>query len=141
MRWGDEADQEERFDYLIAATGRTPNVDKIGLENTTLSLGVMGVPEYDPLSGRAGDSHIFIAGDAALDLPLLHEAADDGRLAGENAARFPHSYRRSRRAPIGVVFSDPQIAIVGASHAALTKRPGCKFATGEVSFEDQEERV
>lgn len=137
VRWGDEADEEERFDYVIAATGRTPNVDKIGLENTTLSLGMMGVPEYDPLSGRAGDSHIFIAGDAALDLPLLHEAADDGRLAGENAARFPHSYRRARRAPIGIVFSDPQIAIVGASHAALTKRPGYEFVSGEVSFEDQ----
>lgn len=137
VRWGDEPDQEDRFDYLIAATGRKPNVDKIGLENTTLPLGKAGVPEYDPLSGRVGNSHIFIAGDAALDLPLLHEAADEGRLAGENAARFPHSYRRSRRAPMGVVFSDPQIAMVGASYAALMERSGCDFAIGEVSYEDQ----
>lgn len=137
VRWGDEPDQEERFDYLIAATGRRPNIDKIGLENTSLSLSETGAPIYDPLSGRVGDSHIFIAGDAAFDLPLLHEAADEGRLAGENAARFPHSYRRSRRAPIGIVFSDPQIAIVGATHASLMKRSGCDFAIGEVSFEDQ----
>lgn len=137
VRWGEKPEQEERFDYLVAATGRKPNIDKIGLENTTLPMGKMGVPDYDPLSGRIGDSHIFIAGDAALDLPLLHEAADEGRLAGENAARFPHSYRRARRTPIGIVFSDPQIAMVGATYASLLEQSGCNFATGEVSFEDQ----
>lgn len=137
VRWGENPEQEERFDYLIAATGRKPNADKIGLENTTLPLGKMGVPNYDPLSGRIGDSHVFIAGDATLDLPLLHEAADEGRLAGENAARFPHSYRRSRRTPIGIVFSDPQIAMVGATYASLLRQSGCDFAIGEVSFEDQ----
>nr|WP_298897867.1 dihydrolipoyl dehydrogenase [uncultured Altererythrobacter sp.] len=137
VRWGEKPEQEERFDYLVAATGRKPNIDKIGLENTTLPMGKMGVPDYDPLSGRIGDSHIFIAGDAALDLPLLHEAADEGRLAGENAARFPHSYRRARRTPIGIVFSDPQIAMVGATYASLLEQSGCDFATGEVSFEDQ----
>lgn len=137
VRWGDQPDQEERFDYLMAATGRRPNVDKIGLENTMLPIGKKGVPIYDPLSGRVGGSHVFIAGDAALDLPLLHEAADEGRLAGENAARFPHSYRRSRRTPLAIVFSDPQIAMVGASYASLVERSACDFATGEVSFEDQ----
>lgn len=137
VRWGEKPEQEERFDYLVAATGRKPNIDKIGLENTTLPMGKMGVPDYDPLSGRIGDSHIFIAGDAALDLPLLHEAADEGRLAGENAARFPHSYRRARRTPIGIVFSNPQIAMVGATYASLLEQSGCDFATGEVSFEDQ----
>jgi dihydrolipoamide dehydrogenase len=137
VRWGEKSEQEERFDYLVAATGRKPNVDKVGLENTTLPLGKMGVPDYDPLSGRIGDSHVFIAGDAALDLPLLHEAADEGRLAGENAARFPHSYRRARRTPIGIVFSDPQIAMVGATYASLLDQSGCDFAIGEVSFEDQ----
>lgn len=137
VRWGEEPEQQERFDYLVAATGRAPNIDGIGLEDTSLRRSMTGVPEYDPLSGRAGQSHIFIAGDAAPDLPLLHEAADEGRVAGENAARFPHSYRRARRAPIGIVFSDPQIAMVGLSYAALMARSDRGFATGEVSFEDQ----
>jgi len=30
--------------------------------------------DYDALSTRLGDSHIFVAGDATSDLPLLHEA-------------------------------------------------------------------
>ena len=65
---------------------------------------------------------------------LLHEAADEGRIAGENAARFPDVRPGIRRAPIGVVFSDPQLAVVGARFADL--KPG-SFVTGEVSFEDQ----
>ena len=39
-----------------------------------------------------------------------------------------------RRAPIGVVFTDPQIGIVGGGFRSL--RPG-SFATGQVNFEDQ----
>lgn len=136
VNWNDGEDREERFDYLIAATGRRPNLDKIGLENTTLPLNERGVPEYDRLSGRIDDGHVFIAGDATVDLPLLHEAADEGRIAGENAARFPHAYRRQRRTGLGVVFSDPQIAMAGASYKSLVDA-GIAFETGEVSFEDQ----
>ncbi len=137
VKWKDERGEgEERFDYLLAATGRRANVDNIGLENARLDRDARGAPVYDPLSLRAGDSHIFIAGDATVDLPLLHEAADEGRLAGENAARFPDAYRRARRTGLGVVFSDPQIALVGESHKALMEK-GVLFETGVISFEDQ----
>lgn len=137
VRWSDDPNDEERFDYLIAATGRRPNLDKIGLENTSLLLTERGVPIYDKLSGQIGDSHVFIAGDATVDLPLLHEAADEGRVAGENAARFPNVYRRARRTSMGVVFSDPQIMMVGESYQSLVNKPGCDFEVAEVSFEDQ----
>ncbi len=137
VRWSDNAEDEERFDYLIAATGRRPNLDKIGLNNTSLPLDERGTPLYDPLSGRIGETHVFVAGDATVDLPLLHEAADEGRIAGENAARYPHSYRRKRRTPLGVVFSDPQIMVVGASYRSLVEKAGCDFEIGEVSFDDQ----
>jgi len=137
VKWKDERGEgEERFDYLLAATGRRANVDNIGLENARLDRDARGAPVYDPLSLRAGDSHIFIAGDATVDLPLLHEAADEGRIAGENAARFPDAYRRARRTGLGVVFSHPQIAVVGESHKALTEK-GVLFETGVISFEDQ----
>ena len=137
VKWKDEnSEGEERFDYLLAATGRRANVDKLGLENTSLELNASGVPVYDPLSMRGRDSHVFIAGDAVVDLPLLHEAADEGRLAGENAARMPDAYRRARRTGLGVVFSDPQISMAGESLRALTDA-GVEFEVGEVSFEDQ----
>src|SRR4029450_3279197 len=39
-----------------------------------------------------------------------------------------------RRAPISVVFTDPQIGIIGGGFRSLLP---CSFATGQVNFEDQ----
>jgi len=123
-----------RVDYVIVATGRAPNVRNLGLERTSLRLDARGVPVFDRRTMQCGASHIFIAGDANNDLPLLHEAADEGRIAGINAADFPAVRPGLRRAPLSIVFSDPQLAVVGARHAELA--PG-SFVIGAVSFEDQ----
>ncbi|HZZ91096.1 MAG TPA: dihydrolipoyl dehydrogenase [Usitatibacter sp.] len=123
-----------RFDYVLAATGRAPNVDKLDLVNAGLELDRRGVPVIDVTTLQAGDSPIFIAGDAANYAPLLHEAADEGRIAGHNAARFPHVAQGLRRAQLGIVFTDPQIAIVGGGYAHLKAH---SLSAGEVSFEDQ----
>ena len=128
--------QEEHFDWLLAATGRRPNVDQLGLENTTLPLNPKGIPVHDRRTAQVADFPVFIAGDASEDRPLLHEAADEGRIAGGNAGRFPDVRVRLRRAPLAVVFSEPQIALAGASHAELTAA-GISFETGRVSFDDQ----
>ncbi|HRH85421.1 MAG TPA: dihydrolipoyl dehydrogenase [Rubrivivax sp.] len=127
---------EERFEFLLAATGRRANVDDIGLEVSGLVRDAAGVPVYDRHTGQAGDSPVFIAGDAGEDRPLLHEAADEGRIAGDNAGRWPDVRVRPRRTPLAVVFSDPQIALAGSSHAELVAS-GVPFAAGEVSFDDQ----
>ena len=127
---------EERFDYLLASIGRRPNVDQLGLAQTTLPLDPSGIPVYDRRTGQVGNSTVFIAGDAAEDRPVLHEAADDGRIAGDNAGRFPDVRVRPRRAPLAVVFSAPQMALAGASHAELLQA-GVPFKTGSVSFDDQ----
>jgi dihydrolipoamide dehydrogenase len=124
----------DRFDYVLVATGRAPNVDKLALENTGIELGAQGVPVFDVHTLQSGASPIFIAGDATNDLAVLHEAADTGRIAGDNAARFPNVAAGLRRAPMSVVFTDPQMAVVGRGFAALK---GPALVAGEVSFEDQ----
>ena len=131
----------EHFDYVLAATGRTPNVDGLGLEKTTIDRDASGVPVFDATTaqtvGASGPSSIFVAGDASNFIPLLHEAADEGRIAGENAARVAADKpvgRGLRRAPLGVVFTDPQIAIVGGGWQALEQG---RYAVGQVRFEDQ----
>ena len=121
-------------DYVIAATGRRPNVAGLGLENTSLPLDALGVPAFDPETLQIGASHVFIAGDATNDRPLLHEASDEGKIAGDNAGRFPRVEPGPRRSALAVVFSDPQIAMVGSTHADLA---GQSVVIGEVSFEDQ----
>jgi dihydrolipoamide dehydrogenase len=125
----------ERFDYVLGATGRVPNVDRLGLESLGLAHDANGVPVFNRETLQAGDSPIFIAGDAANDVPLLHEAADEGRIAGDNAARSPSVKPGLRRAGLAIVFTDPQIAIVGGGYTAAAAHG--RFVAGEVSFEDQ----
>ena len=128
-------EKEELFDFLLAATGRSPNVNDLGLENTELELDSLGVPLYNSATMQCGNSSIFIAGDVNNDLPLLHEAADEGQIAGDNAGRFPDIKTGLRRSPVTVVFCDPQIAIVGDSWSELEGNEN--VVTGKVSFEGQ----
>ena len=128
-------EKEEFFDFLLAATGRAPNVKNLGLENTELELDSLGVPLYNSSTMQCGNSSIFIAGDVNNDLPILHEAADEGKIAGDNAARFPDIKSGLRRSPVTVVFCDPQIAIVGESWSELEGKEN--VVTGKVSFEGQ----
>ncbi|MFZ2653152.1 MAG: dihydrolipoyl dehydrogenase, partial [Burkholderiaceae bacterium] len=95
-----------------------------------------GVPRFDRRTGQIGAGSVFIAGDANDEFALLHEAADEGRIAGDNAGRFPDVRVRPRRAPLAVVFTDPQIMLAGQSHAALLAA-GTAFELGEASFDDQ----
>ena len=39
----------ERFERLLAATGRRPNIDRLGLEHTSLELDDKGVPAVRPV--------------------------------------------------------------------------------------------
>ncbi|WP_281545072.1 dihydrolipoyl dehydrogenase [Grimontia sp. SpTr1] len=141
IRYLDKQGQEQRMevDYVLAATGRRPNVDKLDIENTGMELDARGVPTADPYTMQTSVASIFISGDASNQIPLLHEAADQGRIAGDNAGRFPDIRAGLRRSKIAAVFSDPQIAMVGETYKEITSRLGtcgC-FETGVVSFEGQ----
>lgn len=130
-------EKTETFDYLLAATGRRPNVDGLDLQNADIELDEKGTPLFDPYTLRCGDSHIFIAGDSNSSVPLLHEAADEGRIAGNNAASYPDVQTGLRRVPLAVVFTDPQIATVGLSIHQVDEHCKGSYAVGEVSFEGQ----
>ena len=127
---------EARYDLLLAATGRRPNLNGLNLAAAGLPLDAKGMPLFDRHTGQIGDSHVFIAGDATDDRPLLHEAADGGRIAGDNAGRWPAVQAQPRRTPLSIVFSDPQMMIAGQSHAELLEAEA-NFATGKVSFAQQ----
>ncbi|ERS83127.1 dihydrolipoamide dehydrogenase [Marinobacter sp. C1S70] len=138
IRWSEGGEEHQQtFDYLLAATGRRPNIDHLDIQNAGIELDERGMPVFDPFTLRCGDSHIFIAGDVNNDRPLLHEAADEGRIAGDNAGAWPEVRTGFRKTPMAVVFTEPQIASVGLNiHQVDERCQGC-FAVGEVSFEDQ----
>lgn len=68
-------------DQLFTFTGRTPNLDGLGIETTDLS------PEEgwveDTMQAR-DDSHTFVVGDVNGHEPILHVAKEQGYRAAEN---------------------------------------------------------
>ena len=131
----DGIEKAEKFDYVLVATGRSPNVKGLGLEKTSLKLDSRGVPIFDPTTMQCGNSSVFIAGDANNILPLLHEAADEGYIAGDNAGRFPEIKPGLRRSPLAIVFCDPQIAMVGQSWKEIEGQKD--VVVGKIFFEGQ----
>ena len=123
-----------QFQHVLAAAGRRPNLRSLNLEAAGLETDQRGAPVHDDRTMQCGTSPVFIAGDVCGHLPLLHEAADEGRIAGANAARFPEVTAAVRRTPLAVAFTDPQIGIVGPRYTDLDPN---EIEVGEVSFEDQ----
>jgi dihydrolipoamide dehydrogenase len=125
---------EERFERLLAAAGRRSRVAGLDLEKAGIAVDPHGIPLFDTRTMQCGDRPVFLAGDVTGERALLHEAADEGRIAGINAAHFPEVRAQTRRTPLSVVFSDPQIAIVGRSYRHLT--PG-EHRIGRIDYGDQ----
>ncbi len=120
-------------DQVVAAMGRVPNIQFLGLETLRVPLDKRGMPTVDPQTQQIGDLPVFLAGDANTHTPLLHEAADEGHIAGMNAlADTPARFKR--RTPMGIVFCDPNIATVGQRLADMDP---AQTVTGTVSFDNQ----
>jgi dihydrolipoamide dehydrogenase len=136
IRWRDGAgsEREERFQRVLVAAGRRPNLEGLDLAASGLPLDERGRPPWDPRTTQCGDAPIFLAGDVSGHLPLLHEAADEGRIAGANAVLFPDVTAHVRRVPLAIAFTDPQMARVGCGFADLDL-DGIEI--GEVSYADQ----
>lgn len=120
-------------DKALMSLGRSANVKNLGLETLDINLDEKGQPEIDSQTMQLVQApHLFLAGDANSDRPILHEAADEGLIAGYNAVNDVVSFKR--RTPLGVTFSDPNIAFAGLKYKELKDKD---YVTGEVTFEGQ----
>ena len=123
------------FDAAIVAMGLDYNLKELGLVDLGIELDSRGRVKYDTSTMQIPGYPIYIAGDATGDLPILHEAIDEGTIAGLNAmADGNSSYRR--RVPLKITFSDPQIAVVGKTFSEL-EASGVAFVIGEADIEDE----
>jgi dihydrolipoamide dehydrogenase len=120
-------------DHVIAAIGRRPNVAGLGLETLGVELDARGMPPVNPNTLQIADLPVFLAGDANGRAALLHEAADEGHIAGINAmATELRCFRR--RTPLAIVFADPNVAVVGQRFAELD---AAQLVIGQASFKRQ----
>lgn len=111
-------DQSIEVDRVFASIGRRPNIETLRLDAVGAPLDDRGIPVYDPNTMQVGDLPIFLAGDVTGERPLLHEAGDEGRIAGQNAVSDTVSAFR-RKVPLSITFCDPNIVQVGERYADL----------------------
>lgn len=117
-------------DRILCSIGRVPNVENLDLENLGVALDARGVPEYDRSSMQVGNLPVYLAGDVNGERQILHEAGDEGKIAGYNAARDEITSFR-RKVPLFVNFCDPNICAVGARWNELDPET---TAVGQINF-------
>jgi len=98
---------------LLAATGRWPNTDDLGLDRVGVSLKADATIFVDETLATTA-AGVYAAGDVIGDPAFVYTAAYEGRLAAENALTATQR-RRDYTALPWVMFTDPQVAVVGLS--------------------------
>ncbi|MBI3677902.1 MAG: glutathione-disulfide reductase [Proteobacteria bacterium] len=107
-------------DLVMAATGRVPNTDGMGIEKTAVALGERGEVKVDEYS-RSSVEHIYAIGDVTDRLALtpvaIHEAMCFWRTVYEGKpTKVDHHLVPT------AVFSQPEIGTVGLSEVQALER-------------------
>ncbi len=133
FRGDDGVVRTQTWSRVLVAAGRRGNLRGLGLERAGVVLDGEGrATQLESHTLQVGATSVFIAGDAAGLRPLLHEAADEGHIAGANAAGYPGGVApQPRRTKLGIVFTDPGLAVVGGGSARISPET---HATGEVDW-------
>jgi pyruvate/2-oxoglutarate dehydrogenase complex dihydrolipoamide dehydrogenase (E3) component len=106
---------ELRGDKLLVATGRRPRVHDLGLETVGVSATDRGIPVDARL--RAAEN-LWVVGDATGLWMLTHVGKYQGDVVADNILGTPHD--ADYTAVPRVVFTDPQVAAVGATEAPFS---------------------
>ena len=123
-------------EYILYATGRSANLAGLNLQGIASKYTGKLTPYINEQTRQLDQLPIFVAGDVAESRALQHEAAYAGRVAGMNAARYPHIEALKPYTPLGIVFSDPQMATAGQGYEQLTNSD-IEFRSSSVSFQRQ----
>lgn len=127
-----EANEKEiRSDAVLIGTGRTPNVDGLGLENAGVEFDKKrGIIVDDKL--RTTNKRIFAAGDVASNLKFTHAADFMARTIIQNALFLGRRKFSSLVIP-WCTYTSPEIAHVGLTENAA-KESGIEITTFTQDF-------
>jgi len=100
----------DEFDQILAAVGRKPNTDDLGLEKAGIAPNEQGLIEVSP-EGRTSVPHIYAIGDVTPGPALAHKASREAKVVAEVIAGHPSAF--DNRAIPAVVFTDPELAWAG----------------------------
>lgn len=110
-------------DCLIWATGRRPNTDNIGLENTQIALQSNGLITVDTYQNTSVEG-VYAVGDITGQPELTPVAVKAGRLLSERLFNQQHNAHLDYSLVPTVVFSHPPIGTVGLTEAEAEAKYG-----------------
>ncbi|TXL72401.1 bifunctional organomercurial lyase/mercury(II) reductase MerBA [Vineibacter terrae] len=103
-------------DRVLITTGRTPNIEGLGLAEHDIAISAKGGIIVDDRM-RTTRSGIYAAGDVTGRDQFVYMAAYGAKLAAKNALNG-NSLRYDNSAMPAIVFTDPQVASVGLTETA-----------------------
>jgi len=107
------ADKQSRtFDLVMAATGRVPNIEGLGLEEIGVELGNRGQIKVDEFS-KTNLDHIYAVGDVTDRVQLTPVAIREGQAFADSVFGDGEPYAVDHTCIPSAVFSHPPIAAVG----------------------------
>jgi len=116
-------------DVAIVCIGRRPYTEGLGLKTVGIEPDKRGVIANDHFQTSA--EGVWVVGDCTHGPMLAHKAEDEGTACAERiAGKAGHV---NYDAIPGVVYTHPEIAVVGATEEQL-KEQGRKYKTGKFSF-------
>ncbi|MCX8145158.1 MAG: dihydrolipoyl dehydrogenase [Azovibrio sp.] len=115
--------EQEMFDLVLVAVGRTPNGQKIGADKAGVHVDARGFIPVDAQM-RTNVPHIFAIGDIVGQPMLAHKAVHEGHVAAEAAAGQKVAFD-ALQIP-SVAYTHPEIAWAGKTEDQL-KAEGIKF--------------
>jgi len=123
-------DKQFTADKLLVSVGRSPNIEGISLENTTIDVNRGFIVTNE--NYQTSESNIYAIGDVIGGLQLAHVASHEGLIAIEHIAG-------EKPAPLEpklvskCIYSSPEVASVGLTEDEA-KGQGMKVQTGKFSF-------
>ncbi len=120
-------------DEILLALGRSPNTATLGLENAGVKT------ENDRIIAntqmRTSAPHIYAAGDCTGPHEIVHIAIQQAEIAAHNIANLRRPRSADYRLLTSIVFTDPQVAIVGLTEKEATARK-IPFLAASYPFND-----
>ncbi|MHB8908133.1 MAG: dihydrolipoyl dehydrogenase family protein [Syntrophales bacterium] len=122
---------------LLAAAGRKPNIDRLGLAAAGVVFTARGIPTDTRM--RTNIPHIYACGDVNGLLPFTHVAGYEGGIAVANAVL--HLPRKADYGKIGwCTYTDPEVASIGMNERRAAKE-GIAYRLFEAPFAENDRAI
>ena len=122
-----------RAEEIFYALGRIPNTASLGLEG--LGMRLQGRRIVTDLRMQTSLAHIYAAGDCTGPYEIVHIAIQQGEAAAHNAAHPERPRSMDYRLLTEVIFTEPQLALVGLTEKAA-REAGQPYLAASYPFND-----